>query len=285
MRLGIFARTFTGCNLDEVLTAVVSHGMSMVQFNLTCAGLATLPELLEQDVLARINAAFQYRKVEMAAVSGTYNLIDPDHDQRDLLTRRARHLIASAVQLGTGIVTLCTGTCDPQNMWRAHPDNDTAESWRKMIGTLEELIPIAEAHDVVLGIEPERGNVVNSARKARRLLDEVGSRHLGIVLDGANLWDPLSAQCFEETLTEAFELLGPDVAVIHIKEIPASAEAKLEKVGAGRMAWKTYFDGICSIGFNGPIIIHNVTPAQVDDSVRFVTAALEGRGINCIAKS
>ena len=35
-----------------------------------------------------------------------------------------------------------------------------------------ELLPLAEANQITLGVEPEPSNVVASARKARRLLDE-----------------------------------------------------------------------------------------------------------------
>ena len=47
-----------------------------------------------------------------------------------------------------------------------------------------EAVAIAEAWGATLVFEPEVNNVVDSAQKARRLLDEVRSEHLQVVTMG-----------------------------------------------------------------------------------------------------
>ena len=47
---------------------------------------------------------------------------------------------------------------------------------------------IASSYGLTLAIEPEVDNVVDSAVKARRLLDEMASPHLKVVIDPANLF-------------------------------------------------------------------------------------------------
>lgn len=44
MKLGIFTKTFQRPTLDAKLEAVAAHGMREVQFNLSCAGLPSLPD-------------------------------------------------------------------------------------------------------------------------------------------------------------------------------------------------------------------------------------------------
>ena len=51
---------------------------------------------------------------------------------------------------------------------------------------MAEAVEIAEAQGATLVFEPEVNNVVDSAQKARCLLDEVQSKHLQVVIDGAN---------------------------------------------------------------------------------------------------
>ena len=51
MHLGIFAKTFPRPTLEETLDAVVDHGLAHVQFNMSCAGLPTLPETLDEELL------------------------------------------------------------------------------------------------------------------------------------------------------------------------------------------------------------------------------------------
>ena len=42
---------------------------------------------------------------------------------------------------------------------------------------------------MLLAFEPEHNNVVNSARRARRLIDDLGSPALKVLMDGANIFD------------------------------------------------------------------------------------------------
>ena len=87
----------------------------------------------------------------------------PDAGVRERGGRRLAVLIGAARALGTSVVTLCTGTRDPEDMWRAHPDNAGREAWSDMLASIAHAVAVAEAHDVTLAIEPEHGNVVSSA--------------------------------------------------------------------------------------------------------------------------
>ena len=51
MQLGIFARTFARPTVEDVFDAVRAHGLRCVQFNLSCAGVSTLP-----DEIARLSS-------------------------------------------------------------------------------------------------------------------------------------------------------------------------------------------------------------------------------------
>lgn len=270
MRVGIMARTFSGRTLEEVLNCITNHDIELVQFNLSCAGTDTLPELIDDAKCHQIHSAFEQRHLEMVALSGTYNMIDPNITKREMMTSRAVRLIERARDLGTTFISLCTGTRDPESMWRSHPDNRTPDSWRDLIATLEELIASAERCEITLGVEPEKANVIDSARQARRLLDEMQSPNLKIILDGANLVEPHDLTNVRSVLQEAFDLLGPDIGLVHAKEIPNHPSSREEAAGAGQLDWDSYFRGLRSIGFGGPIVLHNLAPSQVDDSVRFL---------------
>jgi hypothetical protein len=80
MRLGIFAKTFARPTVEDVFDAVRAHGLRCVQFNLSCAGVPSLPDEIAPSLITRIRQAAQSRDIEMAAVSGTYNMIHPDQE-------------------------------------------------------------------------------------------------------------------------------------------------------------------------------------------------------------
>ena len=112
----------------------------------------------------------------------------------------------------------------PDNMWQFHPDNNTKQAWNDLVESMERALEIAVKYGVVMGIEPELSNVVNSAEKARRLLDTFATPHLGIIMDGANLIAPDRMGEMHATLDEAFTLLGKDIILAHAKDLSLTAQ-------------------------------------------------------------
>jgi sugar phosphate isomerase/epimerase len=269
MELGIYTRTFPG-TLHEALAAVAAHGLKCAHLSFASLGVRGLPDQMSEELCAGVRGVFARHGVRLAAVSGTFNAIHPDRVARQRDICRVQRLIEGCNALGTNVVTLCTGTRDRDDMWRRHPDNAAPEAWADLLATLDALVPVAEAHGVVLGIEPEQANVVDSAVKARRLLDDVKSKRLRIVLDGANLFDPHALGNMSAVLRKAFDLLGPDIEMVHAKDITGDEAKKDQAAGTGLLDWPTYFRLMKSSRFDGPVLLHNLKPSQVAASVEFV---------------
>jgi sugar phosphate isomerase/epimerase len=273
-RLGIFAKTFERPSVDDVFAAVAAHGLATVQFNMASAGLEPVPEAVPKAVARAIAAAAAQRGIAIAALSGTVNLIHPDKAARREGLARLRRLIASAGALGTGIVTLCTGTRDPLDPWRAHPDNDRPAAWDDLVESLGSALETASASGIVLGVEPEPGNVASSAEKARRLLDEMASRHLGIVLDPANLLEECTAAASRAKVDEALDRLGGDVVLAHAKD--RDRQGTVRPPGQGVVDFRHFIAGLDRIGFGGAIVMHGFAEAEVDTAVAHLRPLLGG---------
>lgn len=253
--LGIFARTFSRPTLEETLDAVRETGLRAMQFNMALAGGAP-PE--------RIRKATAERGLRMAAVSGTYNMAHPDPDARAEGARRLAETIAAARALGTDTVTLSTGTRDRDDMWRRHPGNATPEAWSDMRASIEAALGHAEAHGVTLAFEPEHNNVVDSSAAGRRLLDEIGSPRLKVVIDPANLTG--------ESLNDVFELLGADIVLAHAKDVRADGE--IVAAGRGELDYELYLALLAQHAPTAPLVLHGLTEDEVPGSVAFLRAAL-----------
>ena len=124
-----------------------------------------MPDAIPAGAAEAVAAAARATGVAIAAFSGTYNMIHPDPAVRQEGRRRPRVLAAAARGMGTRLITLCTGTRDPDDQWRAPPGNDAPEAWRDLLAEMRRRVAIADRHDVDLGIEPELANVVDSAAK------------------------------------------------------------------------------------------------------------------------
>jgi sugar phosphate isomerase/epimerase len=268
MQLGIFAKIFPRPTLEETLDAVTAHGLHCVQFNMECSGLPPLPDEITADSIERIQAGMEARGIVIAAVSGTYNMIHPDPRERTAGLRRLRVLASACKGMGTSIITLCTGTRDPHDQWRWHPENASAQAWQDLLSAMESALQIAEETDVTLAFEPERANVVNSAAKGRALLDAMRSARLKVVIDGANIIDPQAPEKMHRTLDEAFELLGEHIVLAHAKD--RASDDSFRAAGEGILDYAHYLRLLQSIKFRGPLILHSLAETQVDSAVAFL---------------
>jgi sugar phosphate isomerase/epimerase len=275
MQLGIFARTFPRPTLEETFNAVVEHGLHCVQFNMACAGLSSLPDRIESDVVDRIRKEAVTREITIAAVSGTYNMIHPDREQRQAGLQRLRVLASACKGMGTSVVTLCTGTRDPEDMWRWHPENTSSQAWEDLLRSMDAALHIAEEEDVTLAFEPERANVINTASRARALLDAIPSPRLKVVIDPANLIVPGNEQQIYRVLDEAFDLLRKDIVLAHAKD--RGPDGTFRAAGEGVLNYDHYLRLLKAAAFDGPLILHGLTEAQVDATVGFLRDRLQER--------
>jgi sugar phosphate isomerase/epimerase len=274
MQIGIFAKTFVRPTLPETLDAVKAHRLDCVQFNMTCAGLPTLPEKIDPTLVDHIRGEMARRGIAIAAISGTFNMIDPNVGKRREGLRRLEVLASASRRLGSSVITLCTGSRDPENMWRRHPDNDSVQAWEDLVTSMREALRIAEENDVTLAFEPEVANVADSAQKGRRLLEEMQSPRLKVVMDGANLFHAGELPRMREILDEAFKLLGEHLVIVHAKDLSRDDEAGHEAAGTGLLDYDYYLSHLQAVGFDGPLILHSLHEAQVPECVAFLRRKL-----------
>ncbi|MFC1596942.1 sugar phosphate isomerase/epimerase family protein [Planctomycetota bacterium] len=274
MQLGIHLGTFRRPTWQAALDAAQSHGLSCVHFNLKVLGAESMPLGIDDAVCGAISREIADRQLVMGTVSGTFNMIHPDPEKRRDGLARLDVLASAARRLGTSVITLSTGTRDPDDMWRGHPENNTPEAWRDLVASISAALDIAETHDVTLAFEPEVSNVIDSAVKARRLLDEFGSPRLKVVMDGANLFHAGELPRMHEILDEAFELLGPEIVLGHAKDLDRDGEAGQIPAGQGLLDYDHYLGLFRKVGFRGPLVLHSLAEGDVAGSVAMLREKL-----------
>lgn len=261
MELGIFETVFARPTRDEALDAVAAAGFSTIQWDYATAGIGSMPVTIPPSLPNDIRRATDKRDIAIAAVGGTYNMIHPDPDARAAGLESLRAIAASAVTLGTSIITLSTGTRDAENMWRRHPDNDTPEAWADLIEALSEALAIADEYDVVLAFEPEPANVARNAQKARELLDQMAHSRLRICFDAANIAASDLSRDPAVVIDEAFRLLGNEIMIAHGKDI--TAEGRFCPAGTGVVPWPHVVRRFAEVGYTGPLILHSLGEGDI----------------------
>ena len=144
IQIGILLGTFSRPTLEARLDAVKACGLDCVQLSMDCAGLPLMPDKIAPETICqRIRREAAARAIEIASLQGTFNMSHPDAEHRRAGVRRLGVLAAACQQLGTSKIHICTGTRDPRNMWRRHPDNDSPEAWRDMVACVRAAVEIA----------------------------------------------------------------------------------------------------------------------------------------------
>jgi sugar phosphate isomerase/epimerase len=255
-RLGIFARTFRRDTPAEVADAVIGAGYALAHWNFAAIGRSTLAADVEDAEFTAVRTAFDNAELGISSVSGTFNMIHPDADLRARQLEQAVRLISLVPRLGAAVLTLCTGTRDPDDMWRAHSGNPDPSAWSDLRRSLDPLLEAAREVHIWLGVEPELANVVRDARTARRLLDEVGlDAPIGIILDPANLLTPETIDQQDKIIGEAIDLLGGRVIGVQAKDVVASGYSA---PGAGLMDYPAVFAQLARLG-PVPVIVQDAS--------------------------
>ena len=260
MKVGIFDKVYQRDTPEATFAALREAGFEAVQLHLSTAGLEDFPAAVPEEAARRIGQAAG--GVEITAVSGMWNVAHPDPAVRQGGLANLEAIAAACAALGTGIVGVCTGSRNTASMWRPHPDNGMPEAWRDMRETMAAAVEIAERHSVVLAMEPEVNNVVDSPAKARRLIDELGSPALKVCIDGANIFHAGELGRMAEVLDEAFQQVGDHVAFAHGKDLDHDGDAGHLAAGHGVLDFDRYVSLLRSVGYDGAIVMHGLTEAQ-----------------------
>ena len=280
MQLGLMTHHIQRPTIEEVADAIAGYGLFAVQLNLDSAGLPELPTEFDQALCDRIRTAFESRGMTISGVSGTFNMIDPN---KDLLRAHIDHydvLLQWCNGLGCDVITACTGTRNPRSMWRHHPDNALPDAWADLLATTRALIPLAERRGVTIAFEPEVVNVVDTVVKAQRYIEEIGSDRLRLVMDPANYLHPDMLPDMQRVLDDVFSRVGRYMALAHAKDVrgpdPGGTECVRPAAGTGILDYTRYMALLRASGFDGGLIMHSLSEAEVPSSAAYVRRYLDG---------
>ena len=268
MKIGILTTEFAPHGAFALFSKVSSLGFETVQFAFESVtesgfmpdGRIEMPPSISPGLAAKIASAAAANGVSVSACSGTFNMAHPDPGIRAEGLRRLDGLASAAKELGTGIITLCSGTRNEGHLWTRHHDNGAEETWSDMIETMLRAADIAERRGIVLAVETEYNNVIDTPEKARRMLDTVNSPRLGMVMDCANLFHPGDARkdnaaCVMEN---AFSLIGGSVVLAHGKDITESDGIRFCPTGEGIIDYRLFISLLDRYQFKGDMILHGI---------------------------
>ena len=141
-----------------------------------------------------------------------------------------------------------------------------------MLASFEVAVKIAEAHDILLGVEPELANVVDSAPSACRLIQAMASDCVRIVLDPANLFEVADPAERHRLVEEAVDLLGDRIVMAHAKD--RMPDGGFATAGKGVIDYVHFLAQLDGAGFDGPLVTHGLAADEAVDVAIFLRQLL-----------
>ena len=234
IQLGLRLHDAEKLPVEELLPLVRQKGftcshlaLSKLFKDLPCTTAALTPGYA--NYLRRV---FNQNGIDIAVIGNYLNLLHPDEEYlRDAAEKYYAH-IRFASLLGCGMVGTETGA--PNRKYTFCPECRKDETLSLFINRLKPIVRCAEEFGVIFAIEPVARHSVYDPKSCRRVLDEIGSHNLQVLFDPVNMLDLDNVDHRDELFQEAIELLGKDIAMVHLKDFVRVNEGYgLKSVGAG----------------------------------------------------
>lgn len=195
--------------------------VSITESDFEANGQIEIPPYIAPSIIETIMRSSASYDLPIYVINGTFNMAHPDAAIREEGLRRLEILAAAAHEMKVPYISLCSGTGNCENLWGPSDDNITEDAWNRMLDTMQKAVAIAAKHGIILAIEAEPANVISTPETARRVMDEIGSPNLKMILDCANLFQHEAAyrENVHATIAHAMEAYGKDVVIAHGKDI------------------------------------------------------------------
>ncbi len=276
LNLGVRAHDFGRQPVQTLATSIAAAGFGGVQLalNKAIAGLNLAPGDLTSEFARDIGQAFRWQGVEIAVLGCYINPLHPDLRTRSGLLQFFCDHLRVARDFGCRLVALESGSVNPD--YSPHPANHDESAFQTLLTSLEPLVALAEELDVCVGLEAVTSHTVSSTAKMRRVLDTLRSRHLKVVLDPVNLLDTGNVSHQRRLVAEAFDQLGPEVAVLHAKDfIQERGGLKTVPAGSGQLSYAPVLQWIRSVRPGIPILLEEADAFAAPASARYLKLKFE----------
>ncbi|MBO2516813.1 MAG: sugar phosphate isomerase/epimerase [Clostridiales bacterium] len=255
-----FARTQGFCCAHTALSKVISS------FDMSAA-----PELLTDDFASEIKNDFCQSGMDCAVLGCYLNLADPVAERREKTQQIYMAHLRFAAMIGAGVVGTET-YANPESVFST-PAPVSEEAYQLFVDSLRPVIRCAEETDTVLAVEPVYSHIISTPERAERMLNDINSDHIQIILDTVNLISPEMAGREEDVIDDAVNRFGERIRVLHMKDYqPSNGKIVSMACGLGQMRYKK----LLSFGMkNGlPMTLEDTKPENAEQARRY----LEGIG-------
>jgi|TARA_B100001013_G_scaffold257976_1_gene161369 sugar phosphate isomerase/epimerase len=189
-----------------VLDNVAQHGFKTVQIRVDD------PQSIKDKDIVRLKSMFDSRGFPMPQTVGNYggDLIAEDENVRKNEIKFVKRMINVSSRLGSPNTYLRPGSLNPKGGWTPHPKNHSTEVWDRLVDSTKQICDVAENEGMMIAVEGGTVCPVDTPQKMKDLIDDVGSKNLGLNMDPVNFIGSLDIAYDTTSLINEFYALIPD---------------------------------------------------------------------------
>ena len=189
-----------------VLDNVAQHGFKTVQIRVDD------PQSINDKDVIRLKSMFDSRGFPMPQTVGNYggDLVAEDENVRKNEIKFVKRMVNVSSRLGCPNTYLRPGSLNPKGGWTPHPKNHSAEVWDRLVDSTKQICHVAENEGVMIAVEGGTVCPVDTPQKMKDLIDDVGSKNLGLNMDPVNFIGSLDIAYDTTSLINEFYKLIPD---------------------------------------------------------------------------
>lgn len=271
MQLGIRLHDMVDAPLEERLKIAKKQGFSCghLALNKVIAEYSVSNEALTPGLGMYIQSLFDKQGMQIAVLGNYLNLATPDEKELVQSVERYKAHIRMASVMHIGVIGTETGAVNRDYKFENY--NHSEESLDLFIDRLRPVVRYAEKMGVIIAIEPVWKHIVCTPKKAREVLDRIASPNLQIIFDPVNLLYIANYEERDKVFEEAIELLGKDMAVVHLKDFIIK-DYKIKSVAAGQ-GMMDYERILRYIKTNKPymhVTLENTTPLNAVEAREYI---------------
>ena len=236
--------------------AHIALGMTLEGFSMQDA-----PRQLTPELAARVRQDLADTGMECAVLGCYLNLADPDAERRAHTQEIYRAHLKAAPLIGARVVGTET-YANPESHF-SEPACRSEEAFRLFMDSLRPVVRYAEEADAILAVEMVYHHIISTPERAQRMLEELPSDHLQIILDSVNLIGPGHDGEADALTEEAIRRLGDRVRVLHMKDFTVRpGEIHSQACGTGVM----HFERLLALAKKQdlPMTLEDTTPENAE---------------------
>ncbi|HTE20784.1 MAG TPA: sugar phosphate isomerase/epimerase [Armatimonadota bacterium] len=236
MDLCLNTRMWAGQPLEEALAVARATGIS----SLDLAATPDCPHLRPDEGVAGAKALLPVLDgFQVVAVTADHpDLPRAEDDGGEAAAFYTIAAVKAASALGARVVGVSLGSTDV-DAWET--------AWNRAVSALRQVLYETARSGVRLAVELHSDDVLNSLRRARRLLSEINDPRLGLAIDTGYL------HYLRIHLREALEIAGDRLFHVHLRD--AARNDPFRSIGRGDFSFPAAFRALREYGYAGPLAI------------------------------